>query len=699
MPSFSLLSQDTSRFRVCLTGRPSKVHHPPQKNKKVYLAEAEQDDTAEIDQNPADIAGDDVDHDFEAEDQEQWNDNDNQHDDEDGIDNLDDILEVLTVTARRLASVKLGRKYTGGKSNTAELKKKTACAACVAIGHWRGDPECKVSGNAPHSKGSTPDAAASTGKGKKPGHDGKGKAHQAFVVTHSDLWSYEAHSSYGTAFADNQGFQVNVVFTATTVPYSRSLPSYMILDTACQRTCAGRRWMAENNLLLRDYSLETIEVGRHDKFQFGSGEPVISDYRAYIPFSLTPGMHAYLGAGILDATIPLLASNPLLKALGMVLDLPHSRVWFSTLGVTVPVVDLSGHLAVNITAFGHSAADHFGQLFQSACWQNAPPELVLAPTDRAEGPSVHADFVSHEHIPPSEHVSLTSAMVAEMALPAPKPVVVSLPPLHQHDQSRALEDLGQGVVAGGDGPTRWTRPPAATRSSRGTATPPASTPSARDARLDSSGTTTRPPDSYTLPAHLLAHRCCHCPHRATSVLWGILRLLLDRGDQLPRRGQPGLLQGHPPCRLRDEQHGQQTGTTASCPTRRTKRRWTAAPTNGKKSANPGCAEPGMPTRPIACLRQGTANLFEAIADGGHPGALRWRGKAIHDGPRLRPHFLLCNLLILSAGDEDSDHGAVCSTSSTTLGPHRRLSLHVLLHVQREHELLSTTRRTTSYSRC
>ena len=200
------------------------------------------------------------------------------------------------MTARRLASVKLGRKYTGGKSNTAELKKKTACAACGEIGHWRGDPECKVSGNTPHPKGSTPDAAASTGKGKKPGHDGKGKAHQAFVVTHSDLRSYEAH---GTAFADNQGFQVNVAFTAKTVPYSSSLFLHDLrhgMSThMCRQTLDGGPQPPPPRL---HYSLETTEVGRHDKFQFRSGDPVISDYRAYIPFSFTPGMHAYLSAQV-----------------------------------------------------------------------------------------------------------------------------------------------------------------------------------------------------------------------------------------------------------------------------------------------------------------------------------------------------------------------------------------------------------------
>ena len=58
----------------------------------------------------------------EGEDERAAEDQDQDGQDDERGDDLDDLVQVLTVTARRLASVNLGRKFTS------ELKKKTACA-------------------------------------------------------------------------------------------------------------------------------------------------------------------------------------------------------------------------------------------------------------------------------------------------------------------------------------------------------------------------------------------------------------------------------------------------------------------------------------------------------------------------------------------------------------------------------------------
>ena len=126
--------------------------------------------------------------------------------DPDQGDDLDDLAQVLTVTARRLASVRLGRKFSGNKVPPSELKKKTACAACGEVGHWRGDPQCRVSGTGASTATSSSNPGSSTtalakkgGKGAKPD-----KPHQAFTVMHSDLGNYEVRSGYGTAFSAEQ---------------------------------------------------------------------------------------------------------------------------------------------------------------------------------------------------------------------------------------------------------------------------------------------------------------------------------------------------------------------------------------------------------------------------------------------------------------------------------------------------------------
>ena len=87
----------------------------------------------------------------------------------DELPDLTEVAEVLTVTAKRLSGLKLGRKFTGGpRKDTAALKKETHCQACGEKGHWKGDPECSMT---PKPNASTT-AAPSTSRTTAPGSQG-----------------------------------------------------------------------------------------------------------------------------------------------------------------------------------------------------------------------------------------------------------------------------------------------------------------------------------------------------------------------------------------------------------------------------------------------------------------------------------------------------------------------------------------------
>ena len=82
--------------------------------------------------------------------------------------NLQELAQVLTVTARKLSGITLGRKFTTGnaaksKKSPEELRKVTHCSACGALGHWHSDPEC------PHNqgKGGKSKSSAGTSSGGK----------------------------------------------------------------------------------------------------------------------------------------------------------------------------------------------------------------------------------------------------------------------------------------------------------------------------------------------------------------------------------------------------------------------------------------------------------------------------------------------------------------------------------------------------
>ena len=338
------------------------------------------------------------------------------------------------MTARRLASVKLGRKFSGNKVPPSELKKKTACAACGEVGHWRGDPQCKVSGTGTASSSSTPGPSSSLpakkgGKGDKP--------HQTFTVMHSDLGNYEVRSGYGTAFGDAEpgSYRVNVVFATQDVAHNTGFVGYMVLDTACQRTCCGRRWLQEHQDLLGTYDIQPVKVDCKDRFQFGKGDPISADHRAYIPAVLDDGSTFCLGAGVLDAGIPLLASNPLLKALGMVLDLPRMVAYFEQLSAEVPVVNLKGHLAVNIAALSGPKVASLKHHMSSVDWQNAAPELL---------------FDKSPPVPSLGHAPASATMVTKVAFSDAEPLVLSQELVPADVQGSSTQDLGPCVAGRGD---------------------------------------------------------------------------------------------------------------------------------------------------------------------------------------------------------------------------------------------------------
>ena len=382
------------------------------------------------------IQDDEPDNDEDAQGDQNEDDPDDQPDGDgdDPGDDLDDLVQVLTVTARRLASVKLGRKFSGNKVPPSELKKKTACAACGEVSHWRGDPQCKVSGTGAASSSSMPGPSSSTpakkgGKGDKP--------HQTFTVMHSDLGNYEVRSGYGTAFGDAEpgSYRVNVVFATQDVAHNTGFVGYMVLDTACQRTCCGRRWLREHQDLLGVYDIQPVKVDCKDRFQFGKGDPISADHRAHIPAVLDDGSTFCLGAGVLDAGIPLLASNPLLKALGMVLDLPRMVAYFEQLSAEVPVVNLKGHLAVNIAALSGPKGASLKHHMSSVDWQNAAPELLFD-----KGPPV----------PSLGHAPASATMVTKVAFSDAEPPLLSQELVPADVQGSSTQDLGPCVAGRGD---------------------------------------------------------------------------------------------------------------------------------------------------------------------------------------------------------------------------------------------------------
>ncbi|CAE7665208.1 GIP [Symbiodinium sp. CCMP2592] len=252
--------------------------------------------------------------------------------------------------------------------------------ACGEKGHWKGDAECPmtVKPGAPPSRPGPSAPSSSTSKPGPPARHDKTKKppHQTFYMR--DAGTYEATDS------PDYGF----------------FPDDDML------------WEKEHGQELRKHGLCSYQVPCTDAFQFGSGGPLKAARRSYLPIGLG-GTNLIVGAGAVDAKVPLLASNRLLDQLGMVLDLPRDLVCFET-SVTVPLYRISGHLAVRITDFSQSPS--WRQLQEAVNWESPPAELAARDTSN---PTSGPDLSFHDRgdlAPPS-----ASCMAALLATPGHPP--------------------------------------------------------------------------------------------------------------------------------------------------------------------------------------------------------------------------------------------------------------------------------------
>ena len=305
------------------------------------------------------------------------------------VDTLADLAQVLTVTSKKLQASVLGRKFTGRKS-IEERKKTSTCSACGQTGHWAGDSACSMSaskrdGGGKGQKGAGGSSFSST---SSPGQKYVKKAYVVGVQhgehshePHDDETTPSSSSTYFT-FTTNQIFGADATST-TWITESIDLGGYMVLDTACQRSCCGEVWLKTHAKILERHGLRVKMIESSDHFQFGSGKPIAAAERAYIPIEMegqeTKGL--LFGVSVLSTNIPFLASRTLLERLGCIIDMFTKTITFANLGVTLPLTHKHGHLAVNIAMFSEDLANHpcWKHLSRDQLWHEPDPELMFAP--------------------------------------------------------------------------------------------------------------------------------------------------------------------------------------------------------------------------------------------------------------------------------------------------------------------------------
>ena len=239
------------------------------------------------------------------------------------MDALREAAECLTVTARRLQGLTLGRKFS--------------------------------------SSGSSSNNRAKTGKAGSKGKSDNEKTKKVFTVMHHDGQSRTVtfqddnspEETYGTYFtymvkSPCENGNISKIYGTS----MNELCHFVVLDTACQKSCCSSQWMEHYQSILSNHRMKVKFTKKKEPFEFGHGPTQFSDHHAYMPvcFDGTASTTCLLGAYVIPNTndIPFLGSHSLMQKLQMALDLPHNKVRIGSLSSEVDMHMVNGHLALKI---------------------------------------------------------------------------------------------------------------------------------------------------------------------------------------------------------------------------------------------------------------------------------------------------------------------------------------------------------------
>ena len=370
---------------------------------------------------------------------------------------IQNLAQVLTVTAKKLSGITLGRKFTTGnakkvKQNPDELRKVTHCGACGALGHWHADPEC------PHNKGKParqdgPPGGKGGQRSSKSDKKRDQRPHQVSLVhhEHGGVHIGDTDEQYGSMFTVHMvsiaPFLVNEVKSFLGPDCFVGL---MVIDTACQRTCCGMDWYNSYVKYLNTYKMRCKEIPVKETFQFGKGTPTTSTTRTYLPcvFEEFPLL---IGASLLPEKIPLLGSNSLLDSLGSVIDFPNQCITLQAIGKTLPIRKVRDHICIELFDVSDRSVEphemsEWKLLSQPHVWTEPHPELVLMPDAQAQAAQARADFNSLK-TPEIVNETSTTSFSGQMEADCPQSEVLCQERFHLHDRGSQVGHYAQNLAS------------------------------------------------------------------------------------------------------------------------------------------------------------------------------------------------------------------------------------------------------------
>ena len=312
---------------------------------------------------------------------------------EEQLDGAVEALVTMKEAKQQIASLRKDRGYHGGAgaggSSVDEKKKVGKCWDCHQTGHWAGDPACpkgRGKGGKGKSKGGKPGRGFSRfkggkGKGKSESHVAENEANTVDLIGDFQVpcsrWSevmfsekVDVHEINEVNMIENDlepaenevmvvssGLAEALAAATTKAPQTLDYDKLYqaAMDSACNRSCAGREWIKTmlDALKFAPAWIQRLvsKVEETERFRFGNGGTLVSTVRHRIPVVLMNKVVLVWINEIPCDTLGCLLGKDFMESLGSVVDFLNKRMMLQLLDDQrwLPLHRMkAGHFSVNL---------------------------------------------------------------------------------------------------------------------------------------------------------------------------------------------------------------------------------------------------------------------------------------------------------------------------------------------------------------
>ena len=296
---------------------------------------------------------------------------------EEQLDGAVEALVTMKEAKQQIASLRKDRGYHGGAgaggSSVDEKKKVGKCWDCHQTGHWAGDPACpkgRGKGGKGKSKGGKPESHVAENEANTVDLIGDfqvpcsrwsevmfSEKVDVHVINEVNMIENDLVPAENEVLVVSSGLAEALAAATTKAPQTLDYDKLYqaAMDSACNRSCAGREWiktMLDALKFVAAWIQRLVsKVEETERFRFGNGGTLVSTVRHRIPVVLMNKVVLVWISEIPCDTLGCLLGKDFMESLGSVVDFLNKRMIIQLLDDQrwLPLHRMkAGHFSVNL---------------------------------------------------------------------------------------------------------------------------------------------------------------------------------------------------------------------------------------------------------------------------------------------------------------------------------------------------------------